>query len=147
MINRRLEPYADIALSVLRIVAAFLFIAHGTQKLFAKPPAPYQMPPLKLMSQFGRAGIRETFGGLAMLLGLFTRPVAFLLSGEMAVAYFQVHFPRGFLPIVNGGDNAVLFCFLFLYFVFAGAGPWSVDHLISNARTPVGSRRVDVEVG
>ena len=131
MINRRLEPYADIALSVLRIVAAFLFIAHGTQKLFGNPPAPYQMPPLKLMSQFGLAGILETFGGLAMLLGLFTRPVAFLLSGEMAVAYFQVHFPKAFLPIVNGGELPVLFCFIWLYFVFAGGGRWSVDRLMS----------------
>src|ERR1043165_8123699 len=135
MINRRLEPYADIALSVLRIVAAFLFIAHGTQKLFAKPPAPYQMPPLKLMSQFGFAGILETFGGLAMLLGLFTRPGAFLLSGEMAVAYFQVHFPKAFLPILNQGELPVLFCFIWLYFVFAGGGRWSLDRVISRSRS------------
>lgn len=132
-------------LSVLRIVAAFIFLLHGTQKLFGWPVA--MKAPIELMSQTGLAGVLETFGGLLLLIGLFTRPVAFLLSGEMAVAYFQVHFPRGFFPIVNGGDNAALFCFLFLYFVFAGAGLWSVDHLIqSNARTSVGSRRVDVEV-
>jgi putative oxidoreductase len=129
-------------LSVLRIVSAFIFLLHGTQKLFDWPIA--SRSPVELMSQTGLAGVLETFGGLLLLIGLFTRPVAFLLSGEMAVAYFQVHFPRGFFPIANGGDNAALFCFLFLYFVFAGAGPWSVDHLI-HARTSVGSRRVDLE--
>jgi putative oxidoreductase len=116
-------------LSVLRIMSAFAFLLHGTQKLFDWPIA--SRAPIELMSQSGLAGVLETFGGALLLLGLFTRPVAFLLSGEMAVAYFQVHFPRGFLPIANGGDNALLFCFLFLYFVFAGAGPWSLDHLIA----------------
>lgn len=114
--------------SVLRIVAAFMFMLAGTMKLFAFPAG---MPPdggtVPLVSQLGLAGIIETFGGGLLLLGLFTRPVAFLLSGEMAVAYFQVHFQKGFWPVVNGGVPAVLYCFLWLYFSAAGAGPWSLD--------------------
>jgi putative oxidoreductase len=123
-------------LSVLRIVAAFTFLLHGTQKLFDWP-VPSQSP-IELMSQRGLAGVLEAFGGGLLMLGLLTRPVAFLLAGEMAVAFFQVHFPRGFLPIKNGGDNAVLFCFIFLYLVFAGAGPWSIDHLIAKRNAPRG---------
>lgn len=118
-------------LSILRIVTGFLYIPHGTQKLFAWPAAAKPLVPVALMSQQGLAGVLETFGGLAILLGLGTRPVAFILAGEMAVAFFQVHFPRAFLPIQNGGDNAVLFCFIYLYLIFAGAGPWSVDHAIA----------------
>jgi putative oxidoreductase len=121
-------------LSILRIVVGVLFIEHGTQKMFGIPHG--QMPPvgLTLASQMGLAAILEMFGGIAIFLGLFTRPVAFLLSGEMAVAYFQVHMKRGFLPIQNGGDNVVLFSFIFLYFVFAGGGVWSVDHLLARSR-------------
>jgi putative oxidoreductase len=117
-------------LSILRIVAAFVFVWHGTQKIFGYPPS---TPPQEyvLMTQRGLAGILETFGGGLLLLGLFTRPVAFLLAGEMAVAYFQVHNKRGFIPLVNGGDNAVLFCFIFLYLMLAGGGPWSIDHAIA----------------
>jgi putative oxidoreductase len=119
----RLAPHL---LSVLRIVAAFTYMAHGTQKLFGFPaPAP-QFP---MLSMLGAAGILETFGGLLMLLGLFTRPVAFVLSGQMAVAYFTAHAPRGSWPLVNGGELAVLYCFLWLYVVAAGPGPWSVDGL------------------
>jgi putative oxidoreductase len=114
--------------SVLRIVAAFMFMLAGTMKLFAFPAG---IPPkggtVVLFSQTGLAGILETFGGALLLLGLFTRPVAFLLAGEMAVAYFQFHFPRGFWPVMNGGVPAVLYCFLWLYFSAAGAGPWSLD--------------------
>jgi len=119
-------------LSVLRIVAGLLFMLHGTQKMFGFPPNP-QMPAMhfNLMSQIGLAGVLETFGGLAIVLGLFTRPVAFLLAGEMAVAYFQAHFPRGFYPVVNGGEPAVLYCFVFLYLMLAGAGPWSIDALLA----------------
>ncbi len=116
--------------SVLRIVAAFLFLPAGTMKLFAYPMG---MPPdgstAVLLSQVGVAGILETFGGALLLLGLFTRPVAFLLSGEMAVAYFQFHAPQGFWPMMNNGIPAVLFCFLWLYYSAAGAGPWSLDAL------------------
>lgn len=111
--------------SVLRIAAAFMFMSAGTMKLFGFP-APHPGA-LKLLSQIGLAGILETFGGGLLLLGLFTRPVAFLLSGEMAVAYFQVHFARGFWPVTNGGMAAALFCFVWLYFSAAGAGPWSLD--------------------
>lgn len=120
-------------LSILRMVTAALFIVHGTQKLFDWPPAAKPMH-IALMSQFGIAGVLETFGGLALFLGVFTRPVAFLLAGEMAVAYFQVHFPRSFFPVNNGGDNVVLFCFIFLYLMVAGAGSWSIDHTIASNR-------------
>jgi putative oxidoreductase len=114
--------------SVLRIVAAFMFTQAGTMKLFAFPTG---IPPnggtVHLMSQMGLAGVLETFGGGLLLLGLFTRPVAFLLAGEMAVAYFQYHFPKGFWTIMNGGQPAVLYCFIWLYFAAAGPGPWSLD--------------------
>jgi putative oxidoreductase len=126
-------------LSIFRIVVAFTFLLHGTQKLFDWP-VPSQSP-IELMSQRGLAGVLEAFGGTLLLVGFLTRPVAFLLAGEMAVAYFQVHFPRGLLPLQNGGDNAVLFCFIFLYFVFAGAGPWSIDHLIAQQRASRGGPR------
>ncbi len=114
--------------SVLRIVAAFMFMLHGTMKLFAFPAG---IPPkggtVVLISQIGLAAVLETFGGALLVLGLFTRPVAFLLAGEMAVAYFQVHFPRSLWPVLNGGAEAVLYCFIWLYFSAAGAGPWSLD--------------------
>lgn len=119
---------APYLLSVLRIVAAFMFIQAGTMKLFAFPIG---MPPdgstAKLMSQVGIGGILELFGGALLLVGLFTRPVAFLLSGEMAVAYFQFHFPQSFWTVINSGGPAVLYCFVWLYFSAAGAGPWSLD--------------------
>jgi putative oxidoreductase len=121
-------------LSILRIVVALLFIEHGMQKLFGFPPATPPRPTVELMSQFGLAGVLETFGGLAILLGLFTRPIAFLLCGEMAVAYFQAHFPHGFYPINNMGEPPVLFCFIFLYFVFSGAGVWSIDAILARSR-------------
>jgi putative oxidoreductase len=115
--------------SILRIVAAFMFILSGTVKLFGFPaPMPNGMT-LVLFSQVGIGAILEVFGGLSLLLGLCTRPVAFILAGEMAVAYFQFHFPNGFWPVVNGGIPAVLYCFIWLYFSAAGAGPWSIDSL------------------
>ena len=114
--------------SVLRMVAAFMFILAGTMKLFAFPAG---VPPnggtVELFSQVGLGAILEVFGGGLLLLGLRTRPVAFLLSGEMAVAYFQFHFPNGFWPTLNGGVPAALYCFVWLYFSAAGAGPWSLD--------------------
>jgi putative oxidoreductase len=122
---------------VLRIVAAFMFIMPGTMKLFAFPVG---VPPnngtVPLMSQLGIGGALEVVGGSLLLIGLFTRPVAFLLSGEMAVAYFQFHFPKGFWPIVNNGMNAALYCFVWLYFSAAGAGPWSVDARRGKSRPP-----------
>jgi len=121
----RLTPHF---LSALRIVAAFLFLAHGTVKVFGYPPgAPH--PPFVLLSLFGAAGVIETVGGALMLVGLMSRPVAFILSGEMAVAYFKQHAPASPWPIVNGGELAVLFCFIWLLFVATGPGPWSIDAL------------------
>jgi putative oxidoreductase len=114
--------------SLLRIVAAFMFILAGTTKLFAFPVA--AMPgggTVHLASQLGIGATLEVFGGALLLLGLFTRPVAFLLSGEMTVAYFQFHFPQSFWPVANGGVGAALYCFVWLYFSAAGAGPWSLD--------------------
>lgn len=125
MIPTGWAPYVQ---SVLRIVVAFLFIAHGTQKLFAFPVAEPR-DPVPLVSLLGLAALLETLGGLLLLVGLFTRPVAFLVSGEMAVAYFMAHVPRGFWPLLNGGEPAVLFCFVWLYLAAAGPGPWSVDAL------------------
>ena len=117
-------------LSMLRIVAAFMFIQAGTMKLFAFPVG---MPPdnstAQLLTQVGFGGILEAFGGLLMLFGLFTRPVAFILSGEMAVAYFQFHFPMSFWTVINNGGSAALYCFVWLYFSASGAGPWSLDAL------------------
>ncbi len=124
----RWPTFAPYLLSVLRIIAAFVFIPSGTMKLFGWPMG---MPPdggtATLMSQVGIGGLLEVVGGGLMLVGLFTRPVAFILSGEMAVAYFQFHAPQGFWPMMNGGIPAVLFCFIWLYFSAAGAGPWSLD--------------------
>jgi putative oxidoreductase len=122
-------------LSVLRIVVGILYFEHGTQKIFDIPRSGGLGPHVyHLFSLNGLAGILETFGGVAILLGLFTRPVAFVLAGEMAVAYFKVHIWRSIFPINNRGDNVVLFCFVFLLFVAAGAGPWSIDALIARAR-------------
>jgi putative oxidoreductase len=124
--------------SVLRIAAAAMFLLHGTMKLVAFPAG---MPPsggtVKLLSQLGLAGVLEAFGGALLLVGLFTRPVAFVLAGEMAVAYFQAHFPQGFWPVMNRGETAVLYCFLWLYLAAAGAGPWSLDAIRSKARKAV----------
>jgi putative oxidoreductase len=115
-------------LSILRIMTALLFMQHGLQKLFRIPAAPPTGTP-PLMSLLGLAGILELFGGFLILIGLFTRPTAFILSGQMAVAYFMKHAPHGFWPILNKGELAVLYCFIFLYLWAAGGGPWSVDHL------------------
>ena len=115
-------------LSVLRIVTAFLFMPHGAQKLFGfLAPEHAVLPPL--FSLLGLAGMLEFFGGLFLLLGIFTRPVAFVLSGEMAVAYFMVHAPKGFWPLRNGGDLAAILCFVFLYLASVGGGAWSLDRL------------------
>lgn len=123
-------------LSILRIVAALVLLQHGVQKIFNYPPmGPGPAAPYVIASLNGIAGILETFGGFALLVGLFTRPVAFILSGEMAVAYFHVHFPRGFLPIANRGEVPVLLCFVFLYLVFAGGGIWSLDSVIHGQRS------------
>lgn len=113
-------------LSLLRIVTALLLLQHATAKLFGIPYASV-FEGLKLFSLFGFAGMIEIVFGTLVLLGLFTRPAAFILSGEMAVAYFMAHAPLGFFPLLNQGEPAILFCFIFLYLSAAGAGPWSID--------------------
>lgn len=121
-------------LSLLRIVAAFLFMAHGSAKLFGMPAAP-PTAPVPWLSLLGVGGILEFFGGLLLLLGLFTRPVAFILAGEMAVAYFMAHAPQGFWPLLNQGELSALYCFVFFYLTAAGGGSWSVDHWRQRRRT------------
>jgi len=117
----------DITLSLLRVFGGFLFMQHGAQKLFAVLG---REEAVELVSLMGLAGVLEFFGGLAILLGIYTRPVAFVLSGEMAFAYFMSHFPRGFWPIMNRGELPVLFCLLFLFFAAAGGGSYSFDGLV-----------------
>jgi putative oxidoreductase len=127
-IPTRWRSWSPYLLSILRIVAAFLFMQFGTAKLFGFP-APImpggETAPMGSLAWF--AAVLESFGGLFLLFGLFTRPVAFILSGEMAFAYFIGHAPQGFWPVLNQGHPAVLFCFVFLYFSAAGGGPWSLD--------------------
>jgi putative oxidoreductase len=117
---------APRALSVLRIVAALILLQYGLAKLVGWPVVP-MFKGLPWFSLYAIAGMFELIGGALLLLGLFTRPVAFILSGEMASAYFVDHFPRGFFPLLNHGELAVLLCFTLLYVFFAGGGPWSVD--------------------
>jgi putative oxidoreductase len=119
-------------LAVLRVVAALIFMEHGTQKLLGFPPSDRPAP--ELFSLSGLAGVLELFGGALLVLGLFTRPVAFILSGEMAVAYWMAHAPQSFFPALNGGDAAILYCFVFLYLAVAGAGAWSLDHALREPR-------------
>jgi len=132
------KEWAPQLLSVLRIVVAFLYFQVGSAKWFAFPAA--IMPgggtaPVGSLVWF--AGIIEVVGGTFLLLGLFTRPVAFILSGEMAFAYFIGHFPNGFWPVLNQGAPAVFYCFTFLYFSAAGAGPWSLDALLARRRSAI----------
>jgi putative oxidoreductase len=126
--------------ALLRIVTGLLFMQHGVQKLFGLLLDPSRGPwtgAPPMFSQFWFAGVLEVFGGALIVLGFFTRPVALILAGEMAVAYFQAHFPRSFWPILNGGEAAVLFCFIFLHLFAVGAGPWSVDALRRRNSTKV----------
>ncbi len=127
-ISARLTAWAPYVLSIVRIVTGLIFLEHGTQKILGFPPSPNPAPALLTMG--GISGILELVGGALLVLGLFTRPAAFIVSGEMAVAYFIGHAPRNFFPVLNGGDAAILYCFIFLYFVFAGPGPLSLDALI-----------------
>lgn len=126
-------------LSVLRVIVGFLFIPHGAQKLFGfVAPPQWSTPPI--FSLVGIAGALEFFGGLLILVGLFTRPVAFILSGLMAVAYFRVHAPGGFWPLQNKGELAVVYSFLFLFLAVAGGGVWSLDNLLWRNRAGVNYR-------
>jgi putative oxidoreductase len=128
------SPWTGRMLSLLRIVAGAIYLSAGTMIVFGLPPSPVPMPPFDPLSQMGIGGLLEIVGGLAILLGLATRPVAFVLAGEMAVAYFQFHAPQSVFPTINNGIPAVLYCFLYLYLTFAGAGPWSLDAVIARSR-------------
>jgi putative oxidoreductase len=119
--------WAPRVLSILRIVAALLFFEHGTSKLLGFPPSEHSGP--EFLSLSWVAGVLELVGGALLIVGLFTRLVAFILSGEMAFAYWMAHAPQGPFPLANGGDAAILYCFVFLYLAFAGGGPWSLDAL------------------
>lgn len=123
----KLDRFTPYALAALRVIAGVLFLLHGTQKLFGFPAMPPSgsLPPV--LSLFWIGAVMELVGGALIALGLFTRPVAFLLSGEMAVAYWMFHAPRSLYPVINGGDAAILFCFVFLLLVFAGPGAASLD--------------------
>jgi len=124
-----LQGWSPQLRSMLRIVAGLLFLQHGSAKLL-HAPAQAMFAHLQLMSLLGIQGVIELVGGGLLTIGLFSRPVAFILAGDMAAAFFIAHFPHGWLPILNGGDLAVLFCFSFLYLWVAGPGPWSVDALM-----------------
>ncbi len=128
--------WAPRLLSLLRIVSALIFMEHGTQKLLNFPPMTEGMAPPPPLSLLWVGGLLETVGGALLLVGLFSRPVAFLLAGEMAVAYWMFHAPQSLFPALNGGDAAILYCFVFLYIAAAGPGPWSLD-----ARLNSGARR------
>ena len=126
MLDEKLDRYSPYALAALRIATALIFIPHGTQKLFGFPAPPASgLPPV--LSLLGIGAVLELVGGFLILIGLWTRPVAFILAGEMAVAYWWFHFPRNFYPVLNGGDASILYCFVFLLLVFTGAGALSVD--------------------
>jgi putative oxidoreductase len=128
-----LTAWSPRVLSILRIMTGLLFLQHGLSKFFGFPvpfPVPGPLPPL-LMA----AGTIELVAGVLITFGLFTRPAAFIASGEMAIAYFMQHAPKGFYPLANNGEGAILFCFAFLYLVFAGPGPWSVDAALAKRNT------------
>jgi putative oxidoreductase len=127
------SAWAPRLLSVLRIVAALLFLQHGTAKFFGFPYVEY-LAGTPVLSLFGIAGVLEVVGGILLALGLFTRPVSFILSGEMAFAYFLEHAEVSFFPLLNQGESVVLYCFLFLYLAAAGGGPWSLDALLRRRR-------------
>ena len=130
--NETLAAWTPRALSVLRIITGLLIIQHGMGKLLGFPAFPAYAN-VQLMSLSGAAGVIELIGGALLILGLWTQPVAFILAGEMAFAYFIGHFPKGFHPLINGGTLAALYCFTFLYLATAGAGPWSLDASMKKA--------------
>jgi len=131
--SKALSAWAPRFLSILRIVAGVLFLEHGAQKLLGFPPTEHAP---EFLSLIWFAGAIELVGGALVAAGAFTRPVAFILSGEMAFAYWMAHAPKSVFPALNGGDAAILYCFVFLYLVFAGAGPWSVDALRGRISSP-----------
>ncbi|MEO8176780.1 MAG: DoxX family protein [Sphingomicrobium sp.] len=123
----RLSRYAPVMLSVLRIVTGLLFLEHGTQKFLSFPAGAMAGAGWAFAQPAHYAGLVELVAGALITLGLLTRPAAFLASGTMAVAYWSAHAPNGAFPLNNGGDAAILYCFVFLYLLFAGPGPWSID--------------------
>ena len=127
-----LAPWSPRLLSVLRIVSGLLFMQHGTSKFFGFPYVE-MLANVPVFYLVGIAGLLELIGGALLVVGLFTRPVAFILSGMMAVAYFMAHVAQSFFPLVNQGELAILYCFVFLYFAAAGPGPWSVDAMMRRA--------------
>jgi putative oxidoreductase len=129
-----LTRYSPQVLSILRIMVGLLILQFGAAKILGFPAVP-MFAGVKLFSLIGLAGTLELIGGILLVVGLFTRPVAFILSGEMAVAYFMAHFSKSVVPLLNGGNEAVIYCFVFLYLFFAGPGPWSVD---AARNTPLG---------
>jgi putative oxidoreductase len=126
-LSTQLRDWAPRVLSIVRIVTGLIFMAHGTQKFLSFPAGEYAGSGLALNNPGAYAGLIELVCGFLIAIGLFTRPAAFLASGTMAVAYWMAHAPQNFFPVNNGGDAAILYCFIFLYFVFAGPGPWSID--------------------
>ena len=137
MDTSRLDGFAPKMLSILRIMTGLLFLEHGTQKFLAFPPGERAGSGLTLDNLAAYAGIVELVAGILIAIGFLTRPAAFLASGTMAVAYFYAHAPQNFFPVNNMGDTAILYCFVFLYFVFAGPGPWSVNAM----RRPITDQR------
>ena len=131
--NRMLAGYEPMALSIFRIMTGLLLFQYGVAKLFKYPPVP-MFAKVELMSLYGAAGTIELIFGALLIVGLFTRLAAFILSGEMAFAYFLGHFPKGFLPLVNGGNAAILFCFACLYLACAGGGGWSADAMMGKKK-------------
>lgn len=125
-----LTPFSAPLLSVLRIMSALLFLAHGTAKLLGWPPTEMFATPPEPMTLIWFAGVLELVGGALLAVGFFTRPIAFLLSGQMAFAYFLGHANQAMWPVQNGGDAAILYCFVFLYIAAAGGGPWSLDNAL-----------------
>ena len=137
------QVWAPRVLSILRFVPGPCFFEHGLSKLFGFPHAP-MFDHLHLFSLIGLQGVIELVGGALVSIGLFTRPAAFILSGDMAVAYFMAHFPKNFFPELNGGDAAILYCFIFFYIFFAGPGPWSFDYAL---RRTASSEEVSLSAG
>lgn len=133
--NEFFDVWAPRVLGVFRFFAGALLMQHGAQKLFGILGSKHGAAAAFTQPWVG--GVLEFFGGLLVAIGLFTRPTAFLLSGTMAVAYFQFHAPGGFWPVINGGDPAALYCFVFLYLAFAGGGPWALDALLEKRKTVV----------
>ena len=131
--NKMLASGEPMVLSVFRFITGLLLFQYGVAKLFKFPPLP-MFAKVELMSLYGAAGSLELVLGALLMIGLLTRPVAFILSGEMAFAYFMGHHPKGFIPLINGGNAAILFCFACLYFFFAGGGMWSADAMMGKKR-------------